>query len=101
MLRFEWSEARAIIPGRPIENRGHGYFLVTRDANGLLSLNGEWGYDEDEVGAGRWTAVMQERESPTDCYNSIRRTAPASGAPASDEIRFSDEGTPPPPSSSP
>jgi len=101
MLRFTWAEEREIIPGRPLEAEGHGYFKLKRDANGALIFEGEWGFDEDEVGGGRWTGVMQERQTPEQCYNSIRRTVPNNAPPGSDEIRFSDENAPPPPPSNP
>lgn len=98
ILHFEWREEREFIPGRPTVTSGHGYFRVARTLNDDGSprdwtLTGEWGNGDDEVGGGPWTAVLQPRTSPDNCYNSIRRTAPASGDVTSDEVRFADEPT--------
>jgi protease-4 len=107
-LHFEWAETRELIPGRPVETNGHGFFRVHRgdvwnantgrdEPTGEWTLTGEWGMDEDEVGGGNWVAVMQPRESPDQCYNSIRRTVRPNTPPGDGEIQFSDEGNPPPP----
>lgn len=101
LLHFEWREEREFIPGRPTVTSGHGYFRISRTLNDDgsprdWSIDGQWGTGEDEVGGGPWTAVLQPRTSPDNCYNSIRRRAPSSTAPSSDEIRFADEPTPAP-----
>lgn len=89
LLHFEWREEREFIPGRPVVTRGHGYFRISKNDNEDWVIEGQWGHDADEVGGGPWTAVLQPRTSPDNCYNSIRRTAPS--AQGSDEIRFADE----------
>lgn len=107
-LHFQWSEEREFIPGRPVETHGRGYFIVERlnvwnanagrdERTGEWSIRGEWGMEEDEIGGGRWTAVMQPRQSPDQCYNSIRRTVRDNRPPSDGEIHFADEQPAPAP----
>lgn len=106
-LRFQWSEDREFIPGRPVSTHGHGIFVVNRseewnattgrmERTGDWAFTGEWGMEDDELGGGHWNGVMQPRESPTRCYDSIRRTVrPNSAPPTADEIHFADEQSAP------
>lgn len=104
-LRFEWTDERELVVGRPNITNGHGYFQfrtsyeVPSDVEGeaphtveLWNLQGEWGFDDDEVGGGTWHALLMPRERPTDCYASAR-TPPGQRGSGGDEddIRFSDE----------
>lgn len=102
-LRFEWTDTRELVVGRPNVTSGHGYFQfrtsyeVPGDAEGethtvnLWNLQGEWGIGDDEVGGGPWVALLMPRERPTDCYNSAREGGRTSGGEDPNDIRFSDE----------
>jgi hypothetical protein len=104
-LRFEWTDEREMVVGRPNITNGHGYFQfrtsyeVPGEAEGemhtvnLFNLQGEWGIGDDEVGGGEWDAMLMPRERPTDCYASARSPAGSRGSGDEDpnDIRFSDE----------
>ncbi|MET0341478.1 MAG: hypothetical protein ABW252_10795 [Polyangiales bacterium] len=65
IMRFEWSERREMIVGRPVQTRGHGYFrLVKDDAEDTWKLVGEWGNDANERGGGPWNAVKSKTRRP-------------------------------------
>ena len=64
VLRFEWSERRELISGRPNMTRGRGYFQYLVDANGDHVIVGEWGHDDNETGGGPWRAVKSRRQQP-------------------------------------
>lgn len=64
LLRFEWSERKERIVGRPTESRGRGYFQLLIDSNGDQVLQGEWGTDLNEVGGGPWRAVKSRSRQP-------------------------------------
>lgn len=76
LLRFTWTESQATC-GRPAPIVGHAYFLwwQERNADGTMNvrLNGDWGFGDEEVGGGRWSA-MRDR---------MRRSRRGSTAPAS------------------
>lgn len=96
VLRFEWSEERELVVGRPTTTHGHGYFRLVVGEDGNQYLRGEWGLDDDEIGGGEWNAVKLGRERPTECYAHVRQRGgqqPTSGG-ADDDIRFSDEAEP-------
>ena len=56
VLRFQWSERRELVRGRPNLSEGRGYFQYSIEADGRHYLIGEWGHDENEVGGGPWRA---------------------------------------------
>jgi len=65
LMRFEWSEERELVRGRPTTTRGHGYFRYVPDGNGVdWALLGEWGHDQNETGGGPWNASRDRRRSP-------------------------------------
>ena len=65
IMRFEWTEQRELIVGRPVQTRGHGYFrLIKDDAEDTWKLIGEWGNDAEERGGGPWTAVRSKTRKP-------------------------------------
>lgn len=64
ILRFEWSEHRELVVGRPQTTRGRGYFKYMVDSNGDHVLVGEWGVDNNEVGGGPWRAVKSRNRRP-------------------------------------
>lgn len=65
LMRFEWTESRAMVSNRPTVSRGHGYFRYTIvELNNEHHLTGEWGMDDSETGGGPWTAVKSKRREP-------------------------------------
>ena len=65
VMRFEWTEQRELIVGRPVTTKGHGYFRIVKDeAEDSWKLIGEWGNDDAERGGGPWTAVKSKTRKP-------------------------------------
>ncbi len=65
LMRFEWSEAKAMVSNRSQETKGRGYFRYVVDpANGDHVLKGEWGLGEKEVGGGPWNAYKAKNKEP-------------------------------------
>ena len=65
LLRFEWTEYKAMVSNRPQETIGHGYFRYMIDAsNGDHVLKGRWGVGEDNQGGGEWNAYKSRTGSP-------------------------------------
>ena len=65
LMRFEWTEYKAMVSNRPQETRGHGYFRYMVDAsNGDHVLKGRWGLDEDNTGGGEWNAYKSRTGEP-------------------------------------
>ncbi|HEX7476368.1 MAG TPA: hypothetical protein VF331_01040 [Polyangiales bacterium] len=65
VLRFEWTESKAMIGNRPTEARGHGYFRYKIDkGNGDHVLTGEWGLGDAASGGGPWNAYKQKNKEP-------------------------------------
>ncbi len=65
LLRFEWTENRAMVSNRPTVTRGRGYFRYTiNPTNEEHQIDGEWGLDDNETGGGPWTAVKSKRRQP-------------------------------------
>jgi hypothetical protein len=65
VMRFEWSESRELIVGRPVKTKGHGYFRVVKDeSEDTWKILGEWGNDESEQGGGQWNAVKSKTRKP-------------------------------------
>ncbi len=63
LMRFEWSERRELVVGRPITTRGHGYFQYAVGDDSDHYAQGEWGHDDNETGGGPWRAVRDRRRS--------------------------------------
>lgn len=64
LLRFEWSDERELVGGRPTTTRGHGYFQFQIGADGDSYIVGEWGHDANETGGGPWRAARDRRRQP-------------------------------------
>ena len=65
VMRFEWTESRELIVGRPTKTKGHGYFRIVKDeTEDTWKLLGEWGQDENERGGGQWNAVKSKKLKP-------------------------------------
>lgn len=65
VMRFEWSEQREMVAGRPITTRGRGYFRYAIGDDGDHYIRGEWGVDDNMTGGGEWNAVRDRRRQPT------------------------------------
>jgi hypothetical protein len=65
VMRFEWSEERELVAGRPITTRGRGYFRYAIGDDGDHYIRGEWGMDENLTGGGEWNAVRDRRRQPS------------------------------------
>ena len=65
LMRFEWTEYKAMVSNRPQETRGHGYFQYMVDAsNGDHVLKGRWGLGDDDTGGGEWSAYKSRKQEP-------------------------------------
>lgn len=64
VLRFEWSEQRELVAGRPIVTRGRGFFHYAIGDDGDHYIRGQWGHDQNMSGGGEWNAVRHRRRSP-------------------------------------
>lgn len=64
VMRFEWSEQRELVSGRPITTRGRGYFRYAIGDDGDHYIQGEWGHDGNVAGGGPWNAVRDRRREP-------------------------------------
>ncbi len=65
LMRFEWTEARELIVGRPTNTKGRGYFRLVKDEReDNWKLVGEWGSDTYETGGGPWNAVKSKTRQP-------------------------------------
>jgi len=65
VLRFEWSEQRELVAGRPVTTRGRGYFQYAIGDDEDHYIRGEWGVDDNMTGGGEWNAVRDRRARPT------------------------------------
>src|SRR5690606_37001 len=79
LLRFEWNEEKHVVRGRPNVLTGRGYFKLIMTDEGRYRIEGEWGYGDDEVGGGPWTANQIRGAEPENCYASVRKDSPTSG----------------------
>lgn len=65
VMRFEWTEYKAMVSNRPQETTGHGYFRYMIDAsNGDHVLKGRWGLGDDDTGGGEWNAYKSRTGQP-------------------------------------
>jgi uncharacterized membrane protein YgcG len=65
VMRFEWTESRELIVGRPTLTKGHGYFRISKsDADETWNIDGRWGNDASEHDGGPWTAVKSKTRKP-------------------------------------
>lgn len=64
LMRFEWSDERELVMGRPTTTRGHGYFQFQVGGDGDSYIVGEWGHDQNETGGGPWRAARDRRRQP-------------------------------------
>lgn len=64
LMRFEWSERRELVAGRPVTTRGRGYFRFVVGDDTDYYIVGEWGHDDNETGGGPWRGVRDRRRRP-------------------------------------
>lgn len=92
LLRFEWSESREMVSGRPITTRGRGYFRFTVGDDGDMYIVGEWGHDDNETGGGPWRAARDRRRRPT--IDSSGATSGGTADPAEERAEGSGDAFP-------
>lgn len=65
LMRFEWTQRRELVVGRPTESTGHGYFRVFMDpTENAWKIEGRWGRDDSESNGGPWTAIRARNRRP-------------------------------------
>jgi hypothetical protein len=65
VLRFEWTEYKAMVSNRPQSTRGQGYFRYMIDAsNGDHVLKGRWGLNDEDSSGGEWNAYKSRSREP-------------------------------------
>ncbi len=64
LMRFEWSERRELVVGRPNVTRGRGYFRFVHGDDNSYYIVGEWGHDQNETGGGPWRGVRLRNRRP-------------------------------------
>jgi hypothetical protein len=65
LMRFEWTEYKALVSNRPQETRGRGYFKYMVDAsNGDHLIKGRWGLKDDDQNGGEWSAYKSRKGEP-------------------------------------
>lgn len=89
LLRFEWSERRELVAGRPIVTRGRGYFRFVVGDDRDYYIVGEWGHDDNETGGGPWRGVRDRRRRPrlsTDTGGGSATTGSGDGEDMGDDL---------------
>jgi hypothetical protein len=65
LLKFEWTENKAMVSNRATESKGRGYFRYVVDpSSGDHVIKGEWGLGDKEVGGGPWNAYKAKGKEP-------------------------------------
>jgi hypothetical protein len=79
VLRFTWKEHKYGLVGPSAEAHGKGVFVYKMNAEHIAEVDGQYGFDDAEVGGGDWHQIKQQRMTPD--LNSITGdlggTAPA------------------------
>jgi hypothetical protein len=89
LMRFEWTESKAMVSNRPQESRGHGYFRYMVDAsNGDHVLKGRWGLGDDDTDGGEWNAYKSRTRKP----ELDQAEAPASDSAGGEDSTDSSDG---------
>lgn len=91
LMRFEWTDHRELVRGKPLITKGHGYFKYTMGDDGDHYIVGEWGHGNDEIGGGPWRAVKDRRRKP---QLSTDRTTTGGESLGDDLDEGGSEGTP-------
>jgi hypothetical protein len=65
LMKFVWTERKAMVSNRAQETRGHGYFRYIVDkSNGDHLLKGEWGLGDSQTGGGPWNGYKAKNKEP-------------------------------------
>lgn len=92
VMRFEWSEMKAMVSNRPTETRGHGYFKYLVDpSSGDHVLKGRWGLGDDDTAGGEWNAYKSKTREPD--LDSIGPGKTEGGEAGGSDKGSSDEGS--------
>src|SRR5262245_43354821 len=92
VLRFEWTEFKAMVSNRPQETRGHGYFRYLVDSsNGDHVLKGRWGLADDDSNGGDWNAYKSRTREPD--LENFGSDIPTSGGESGGESGSSDSSS--------
>jgi hypothetical protein len=95
VMRFEWTEFKALVSNRPQQTRGHGYFRYMVDAsNGDHLIKGRWGLNDDNTTGGEWNAYKSRtREPDMEHFAPELSTAGGDKGEKTDDSGNSSEGT--------
>lgn len=82
VLHFEWTEHKYGLIGPSASSKGKGYFVYGMGPDSTAKLHGEFGLEQDEVGAGTWDCVkqMQGKQPVPPDLNSITGETPGGSA---------------------
>lgn len=92
LMRFEWSERREMVAGRPTTTRGRGYFQYAIGDDTDHYAQGEWGHDNSETGGGPWRAVRDRRRTRRPDPDTCGLGAATGDAPQGDSFEDSGSG---------
>lgn len=92
LMRFEWSERRELVSGRPLTTRGRGYFRYRLGDDGDHYATGEWGHDDNEVGGGEWNAVRDRRRTRRPNADTCGAASSGSEEPRGDSFEGGESG---------
>jgi hypothetical protein len=92
VLRFQWTEYKAMVSNRPQETRGRGYFRYMIDAsNGDHVLKGRWGLNDDDASGGEWNAYKSRSLEPNLEGFDGEKTSGGEGDSIDEDVGSSDE----------
>ena len=81
VLRFGWTEMKAMVSNRPTQTRGHGYFQYMIDkSTGDHVLKGRWGLGDEDSTGGEWNAYKSRSRTPERGFLTGGREAPEGGS---------------------
>ena len=63
VLHYTWKEHKIGMVGASSTTKGKGYFVYTKNKEGIGELKGEFGLNDSEVGS-KWDNVKQARMQP-------------------------------------
>ena len=63
VFRYTWKEHKIGMVGASSTTHGKGYFVYTKNKEGIGELKGEFGLNDSEVGS-KWDNVKQARMQP-------------------------------------
>lgn len=63
VVHYQWKEHRIGMVGASATTKGKGYFVYTKNADGIAEIKGEFGMNDSELGSA-WNNVKQARMEP-------------------------------------